>query len=43
MVFDVLEGTNEILEADTVIFATGQRPTIPMDAEVFGLELTHGH
>ncbi len=43
MVFDVLEGTNEILEADTVIFATGQRPTIPMDAEVFGLELTHGN
>lgn len=43
MVFDKLEGTNEILAADTVIFATGQRPTIPMDPEVFGLELTHGN
>lgn len=43
MVFDKLEGTNEILTADTVIFATGQRPTIPMDPEVFGLELTHGN
>lgn len=43
MVFDKLEGTNEILTADTVIFATGQRPTIPMDPDVFGLELTHGN
>ena len=43
MVFDKIEGTNEILPADTVIFATGQRPTIPMDPEVFGLELTHGN
>lgn len=43
MIFDKLEGTNEILTADTVIFATGQRPTIPMDPEVFGLELTHGN
>lgn len=43
MVFDKLEGTNEILPADTIIFATGQRPTIPMDPEVFGLELTHGN
>lgn len=37
------ENTEEILEADTVIFAVGQRPTIPMDPEVFGLELTHGN
>ena len=43
MVFDKLEGTNEILPADTVIFATGQRPTIPMDPEAFGLALTHGN
>lgn len=43
MVFDKLEGTNEILTADTVVFATGQRPTIPMDPEVFGLELIHGN
>ena len=43
MVFDKLEGTNEILPADTVIFATGQRPTIPMEPEAFGLELTHGN
>lgn len=43
MVFDVLEGTEETLPADTVIFATGQRPTIPMEPEAFGLELTHGN
>ena len=43
MVFDKLEGTNETLPADTIIFATGQRPTIPMDPEAFGLELTHGN
>ena len=43
MMFDKLEGTNEILACDTVIFATGQRPTIPMDPEAFGLELTHGN
>ncbi len=43
MVFDVLEGTEETLPADTVIFATGQRPTIPMEPEKFGLELTHGN
>ena len=43
MVFDKIEGTNEILAADTVIFATGQRPTIPMEPEAFGLELTHGN
>ncbi|MBR3232026.1 MAG: FAD-dependent oxidoreductase, partial [Lachnospiraceae bacterium] len=43
MLFDVLDGTEEILPCDTVIFATGQRPTIPMDPEAFGLELTHGN
>ncbi|MCR5526027.1 MAG: FAD-dependent oxidoreductase [Lachnospiraceae bacterium] len=43
MVFDKLEGTEEILEADTVIFATGQRPSIPMEEEKFGLALTHGN
>ncbi len=43
MVFDKLEGTEEVLPADTVIFAVGQRPTIPMDPEAFGLELTHGN
>lgn len=43
MVFDKLEGTEEILPADTVIFATGQRPTIPMDPAEFGLALTHGN
>ncbi len=43
MLFDVLDGTEEILSCDTVIFATGQRPTIPMDPAAFGLELTHGN
>jgi hypothetical protein len=43
MMFDVLDGTEETLPADTVIFATGQRPTIPMEPEAFGLELTHGN
>ena len=43
MVFDKLEGTEEVLPCDTVIFATGQRPTIPMEPEVFGLALTHGN
>lgn len=37
------EGSEEILPADTVIFAVGQRPTIPMDPNAFGLELTHGN
>lgn len=40
---DLAEGTEEVLEADTVIFAVGQRPTISSDPEVFGLELTHGN
>lgn len=43
MLFDKLEGTEEVLPCDTVIFATGQRPTIPMEEEAFGLELTHGN
>ena len=43
MMFDVLEGTEETIPCDTVIFATGQRPTIPMDPDAFGLELTHGN
>lgn len=42
MMFDKLEGTEETIEADTIIFATGQRPEIPMDGS-FGLELTHGN
>ena len=40
---ELAEGTEEVLEADTVIFAAGQRPTISSDPEVFGLELTHGN
>ena len=43
MVFDKLPGTEEVLPCDTVIFATGQRPTIPMEADAFGLALTHGN
>lgn len=42
MMFDKLPDTEELLPADTVIFATGQRPEIPMDGS-FGLELTHGN
>ncbi len=34
---EVIEGSNSILEGDTVIFAIGQRPEIPED---FDLELT---
>ncbi len=37
------EGSEEVLPADTVIFAVGQRPEIPMDPQAFGLELTHGN
>ena len=37
------EGSEEVLKADTVIFAVGQRPTISMDPADFGLELTHGN
>ncbi len=40
---ELAEGTEEVLEADTVIFAVGQRPTISADPDVFGLELTHGN
>lgn len=40
---DLAEGTEEVLAADTVIFAVGQRPTIPMEPEAFGLSLTHGN
>lgn len=40
---ELAEGTEEILDADTVIFAVGQRPTISMNPEDFGLELTHGN
>lgn len=40
---ELAEGTEEILEADTVIFAVGQRPEISSDPQVFGLELTHGN
>lgn len=43
MLFDKLEGTEETLPCDTVIFATGQRPGIPMEPEKFGLALTHGN
>ena len=43
MVFDLLDGTEETLEADTVIFATGQHPTIPIEPDVFGLDLNHGN
>ena len=42
MMFDKLEGTEETIPCDTIIFATGQRPEIPMDGS-FGLELTHGN
>lgn len=37
------EGSEEILPADTVIFAVGQRPEISMDPAEFGLDLTHGN
>ncbi|MDE7311263.1 MAG: FAD-dependent oxidoreductase [Eubacterium sp.] len=40
---ELAEGTEEVLKADTVIFAVGQRPTISSDPAVFGLELTHGN
>ncbi len=40
--FDKREETEKWLEADTVIFATGQRPEIPADGS-FGLALTHGN
>lgn len=40
---ELAEGTEEILDADTVIFAVGQRPTIPMEPAGFGLALTHGN
>lgn len=43
MLFDKLEGTEEVLFCDTVIFATGQRPAIPADPEKYGLELVHGN
>lgn len=43
MMFDKLEGTEEVIPCDTVIFATGQRPTIPMEEDAFGLKLTHGN
>ena len=40
--FDKMEGTEELLPADNVIFATGQKPEIPTDGS-FGLELCHGN
>lgn len=40
---ELAEGTEEVLDADTVIFAVGQRPTISTNPEDFGLELTHGN
>lgn len=43
MLFDKVEGTEETIPCDTVIFAVGQRPGIPMEPEKFGLELTHGN
>ncbi len=39
-VFDVIEHSEEVLQADTVIFATGQRPDI---GEAFGLALRRGN
>lgn len=38
---ELAEGTEEILYADTVIFAVGQRPEISKEPESFGLTLTN--
>ncbi len=38
-VIDLVEGSNEIIPVDSVIFAVGQKPE---DTDAMGLELTHG-